>query len=283
MAELNRAVPAGRVPGRRRRERPRRAPGLVLAARGWGSTTRSSRPTRRPAGCSAAGRIFQRLLSWTKPHAPAARGYARLRALRLEQPARRGARDAGHPAGADGRHVVLPVAARRWRRTSRLRRAGRAADPLRLPLDRRRAASTRRRRRRGSTSRRPTAIYRCRVARPGGRRRRAVSRRPGIGDGAHPPLRRRPAGRDVRRPAGAHHRQAELRVRAGHRAAAVGAPARPRRRRRRRSCRSTRRRWSASGHATSSRTRTTSSAAGSASSTRRSTASSAVPDGALTV
>ena len=31
--------------------------------------------------------FFQRLLSWTKPYAPAPRGLARVRALRLEQPA----------------------------------------------------------------------------------------------------------------------------------------------------------------------------------------------------
>ena len=50
----------------------------------------------------------------------------------------------------------------------------------------------------------------------------------GVGHGARLPLRRRPPGRDLRRPAGVHHRQAELRVRAGQRPAAVGAPARPR-------------------------------------------------------
>ena len=57
----------------------------------------------------------------------------------------------------------------------------------------------------------------------GGRRRRAVHAARHR-HGAHPPLRRRPAGRDVRRPSRAAHGQAELRVRARDRAVAVGAP-----------------------------------------------------------
>ena len=69
--------------------------------------------------------------------------------------------------------------------------------------------------------------YRAAVADRRGRRRRAVhAARPR--DGAHPPLRRRPAGRELRRAARVHHRQAELRLRARQRPAAVGPPARPR-------------------------------------------------------
>ena len=97
---------------------------------------------------------------------------------------------------------------------------------------------------------------------------------PGPGHGARPSLRRRPPGRVVRREAGLHHRQAELRVRARERPAAVGPPAGARVAVARPACRSTPGRWSASGPATSSPTRTTSWAAAWRSSTRRSSGSS---------
>ena len=41
-----------------------------------------------PGGMFRRWPFFQRLLSWTKPHAPAERGTRDVRALRLEQPAR---------------------------------------------------------------------------------------------------------------------------------------------------------------------------------------------------
>ncbi len=55
--------------------------------------------------------FFQRLLSWTKPYAPVAR-HPRLRALRLEQPDPRADEHRARSSRADGRHVLLPVAAR---------------------------------------------------------------------------------------------------------------------------------------------------------------------------
>ena len=246
------------------------------------SSTRSSRPTRRPAGCSAAGRSSSASCRGPSRTRRPRAGTPRVRALRLEQPARRRAGTAARSSRAHGRHVVLPVAARDGGEPRRVRRARRrspsataAAGPARagsrLPM------AT------GSRSRRPTASYRCRVlvvavgvAEP--------FTPPGVGDGVHPPLRRCPPGRDVRRSPRPHHRQAELRVRARDRAAAVGQPADP-------DVSPSKvapvgrdaRRSSASGPATSSRTRTTSSVAASASSTRRSTGSSRPADGRLTV
>ena len=48
-----------------------------------------------PGGMFRRWPHFQRLLSWTKPHAPVRARHARLRALRLEQPAERRSRGAG--------------------------------------------------------------------------------------------------------------------------------------------------------------------------------------------
>ena len=231
MAELSAAVPAGRLPGRRRRQRPGRAPGLVLAAAARGRPRRHlGRPVARrdvpPLAVLPAAAVVDQAA-----RAGRARD-ARLRALRLEQPARRRPEPRGHPARADGRHVVLPVAAGDGGQPRRLRRAGRRARSATAAAGRRPAAS-RRRTATGSRSRRPTAstaagslVVAVGVAEP--------YTPPGVGMETRHPLRRRPAGRDVRRPAGPHHRQAELRLRARHRPAAVGAPARPRRRRRRR-------------------------------------------------
>ena len=146
--------------------------------------------------------FFQRLLSWTKPHAPVARGIARLRALRLEQPARRRARAARRSSRASWTAPRTSRRGRRWRRTSSpfAERAG-----LAVRYDCRWTATRRGRRRRtatGSRSRRPTASTAARalvvavgVAEP--------YTPPGAGMEHAAPLRRRPAGRDVRRPAGA--------------------------------------------------------------------------------
>ena len=98
--------------------------------------------------------------------------------------------------------------------------------PLRLPLDRRHACSTSRPDGDRFEVETTDGAYRCRHARPRGRGRRAVHAARAR-HGARLPLRRRASGRDLRRPARLHHRQAELRVRAGQRAAAVGAPADP--------------------------------------------------------
>ena len=137
--------------------------------------------------------------------------------------------------------------------------AGAGRDPLRMPLDRdppgrRRPTAT------GSRSRRPTAST-ASGARRGGRRRGAVHAAR-CRDGAHGPLCRRPSRRDLRGPPGADHRQAELRLRAGHRAAAVGASARPRLAVEGEAIGRDADAGRASGRATSSRTRTTSWAAG---------------------
>ena len=74
MAELTAARSRPATTGRRHRQRARRAPGLVLAAAARRAATRSSRPIRSPGGMFRRWPFFQRLLSWTKPHAPAARG-----------------------------------------------------------------------------------------------------------------------------------------------------------------------------------------------------------------
>ena len=213
--------------------------------------------------------FFQRLLSWTKPHAPAPRGtraYERYdwNSLLGEEPeAARASSPSSWTAPRTSRR------ARRWRPTSRRsrERAG-LDDPLRLPLDRDAPVERRPGRRAGSSSRRPTAstaprslVVAVGVAQP------YTPPGPGMEHTHHYADVR--AGRDLRRPAGVHHRQAELRVRAGQRAPAVGAPARARVAVARASCRSRRARSSASGRATSSRTRTTSWAAAWRSSTPR--------------
>ena len=72
MAELNRPFPPGDYPVSSSAAGPARCRCPIRCA-ATASTTRSSPRTRRPAACSGAGRHFQRLLSWTKPHAPVPR------------------------------------------------------------------------------------------------------------------------------------------------------------------------------------------------------------------
>ena len=234
-----------------------------------------------PGGMFRRWPFFQRLLSWTKPHAPAERGsraYERYdwNSLLGDEPDTR----AIQPE-PDGRLVLLPVA------------PGDGGQPRRIRGPRRR--------RRSATAVRWTATARVDDAgrrpvrgRDDGRRRIAArswssrsgspsrTRHPGSGwNSRHHYADVRPV-EDVRGPAGAHHRQAELGLRARQRAAAMGAPAGHRlalegppvgrhqvagRR---------------SGRATSSRTRTSCWAAGSASWMPRSTASSGRRDGRLT-
>ena len=149
-----------------------------------------------PGGMFRRWPFFQRLLSWTKPHAPAKRGTPRLRALRLEQPARVPTRTAGASSRADGRDLVLPVAAGDGGEPRDFRRAGRGDRPLRLPLDRDPTDRGRRRRSfRAGDQRRGLSLP---DAGPGGRGRRAIHAARGR-DGAHPPLRRCPSGRELRR------------------------------------------------------------------------------------
>ena len=104
---------------------PGGAPGLVLAAAARASTTRSSRPTRRPAACSGAGRSSSgccRGPSRTRPSPRGTRAYERYdwNSLLADEPEPR-----GDPARAHGRHVVLPVAPRDGGEPRGVRRAGR--------------------------------------------------------------------------------------------------------------------------------------------------------------
>ena len=92
---------------------------VVLAAAGSGSITRSSRPTRRPAGCSGAGRSSS--ASCRGPsRTPRPRAARRaVRALRLEQPARRRARARAPSSRRSWTASRTSRRGRRWRRTSR--------------------------------------------------------------------------------------------------------------------------------------------------------------------
>ena len=162
MAELSGAVPAGRVPGRRHRERARGDPGLVrrCAASGVDHAVISADPS--PGGMFRRWPFFQRLLSWTKPHAPVERGsraYERYdwNSLLSDDPACR-----GHPARADGRVLVLPVAAGDGGEPRAVRGAGRRRHPLRLPLDRDPTGSRRRTATRFEVET-TDGRYRCRV------------------------------------------------------------------------------------------------------------------------
>ena len=174
-----------------------------------------------PGGMFRRWPYFQRLLSWTKPHAPVERGtraYERYdwNSLLTEQAAAR----ALQPTFMDGTSYFpsrpemeanLAAFAERARVAVRY---GCAWTGTRIEEN---AGGTVFRRR---NDRRRVPLPR---ARPGRRRRRAArSRR--AGDRACPSLRRGQARRVVRREAGVHPRQAELGVRAGERAAAVGAP-----------------------------------------------------------
>ena len=224
-----------------------------------------------PGGMFRRWPHFQRLLSWTKPHAPAERGsraYERYdwNSLLADEPEAR----ALQPDLMDGTSYFPS-------RPEMEANLGRFAERAHIDV-RYECRWTATRQRRGPDGRGFIVDdHRRRLPRRGagrrGRRGRAVL---AAGDrhGADPPLRRRPAGGDLRRAAGLIAGQAELRVRAGQRPAAVGSRDRAGVAVAGASSRCRPGRWSASGRATSSRTRTTSSAAASRCSTPRSTGSS---------
>ena len=241
MAELTRPFPPGSYPVDRHRQRSGRAPGLLLAAAATASRTRSSPRTRRRAACSAAGRSSSgccRGPSRTPRSSVARAAYERYdwNSLLGEEPETRAR---SRPTLMDGT-LLLPVAARRWRRTSRRSRSA----------PRSRSATTAAGPRRGCS----TAADGARPVRARDHRRDVHARRRWSSRSASPSRTRRPgpgmehayhyadvrpaetyAGRRV-----LHHRQAELGLRAGQRPAAVGAPARAGVAVARPSCRSTR-------------------------------------------
>ena len=174
-------VPARVLSGHRHRQRTRRAPGLVLAARSRACAHAVLSADPAPGGMFRRWPFFQRLLSWTKPYAPVARGHARVRALRLEQPARRGARRRARSRRPSWTARRTSRRARRWRRTWRRSRSGPRSRSATTALDRDAAARWPGGRRTASRSRPSTGAYTCADPGHGGRRRRAVHRRPGPG------------------------------------------------------------------------------------------------------
>ncbi len=205
MAELTgrprAAVPAGRLPGRRRRQRPGRSAGLVLASAALGVEHAVISADPAPGGMFRRWPFFQRLLSWTKPYAPADRaGRAPTSATTGTASSPRSPSTArSSPSSWTGPPTSRRD--RRWRRTSTAfaERAG-IARPLRLPLD----GDAPRGRARTATAfvvETTDGEYRCRplvlavgVAEP--------YTPPGARDGARPPLRRHPR-RPRRTPASA--------------------------------------------------------------------------------
>ena len=145
----------------------------------------------------------------------------RVRVVRLEQPAGRRGRQPLGDARPDGRHVRVPVTTRDGARPRHVRRACRRPRPARhhlgVDLARRRAVRA--------------PHERWRLPRRHGDLR---GRRRGTVDAQHArrrarrPLRRNARRRHLRGQAPLHHRQAEQRLRAGQRAAAVGEPDHPR-------------------------------------------------------
>ena len=129
-------LPAGRLPGRRRRQRAGRPPGLVRPpaprrrARRHLGRRRPGRHVPALAVLPAAAVVDQAVRAGRARH-------ARLRALRLEQPPRATSRSAGAPARASWTGPRTSRRGRRWRQNLEAF-AERAGDPrpLRLPLER---------------------------------------------------------------------------------------------------------------------------------------------------
>ena len=192
------------------------------------------RPARRAVGrrraraaCSGAGRSSSgccRGRSRTRPVAALRSG---LRALRLEQPPRRTSPSTGRscPTSWTGRPTSRRV--RRWSRTSRRSPSGPA---IRIRYGCRWTGTRRETAADGDDVfvlettdgeyRTDVLVFAVGVAEP------YLPGTPGIELAAH--YADDPAGRGLRRQAGLHHRQAELGLRAGVGAAAVGPPDRPR-------------------------------------------------------
>ena len=227
------------------------------ASAGSGSSTPCSRPTTRPAACSGAGRSSS----------GSCRGRSRTRRSSTDTaPTSATTGTASSPTSPrTGRScpsswtaLLLPVAARRWRRTSRRSRE-RTGIAIRYGC---RWTGTRREEAATASAfvlETSDGEYRGAVARLRGRRRRAVrARPPGIELAAHY-ADTRPAETYADKRIfiiGKQNSGFELASGLLQWAAASSWP-----RRRRRSCRSTRTRSSASGRATSSRSRTTRSGA----------------------
>ena len=149
-------LPARRLPGRRHRLGAGRAPGRVLAAaardRARGDL-RGSGPGRHVPALA----VLPAAAVVDQAARPGAARLARVRALRLEQPARATTRRRGRcsPSSWTGPRTSRPGP--RWRPTSpAFADRGRRGGPLRLPLDRD-PRSTTARTDVGSWSRRPTA------------------------------------------------------------------------------------------------------------------------------
>ena len=235
---------------------------------------RRSRPTTSPAGMFRRWPFFQRLLSWTKPYAPVPRGtraYERYdwNSLLADDDAHRAIQARVH-----GRLVVLPVAAGDGGLARRVRRA-RPRSRVRYGCRWESTRAARRRPVRADDERRrvppPTLVFAVGVAEPWSPTRRASSTSPTTPTPGRPrPTPTSACSSSASRTPASSWRPGCCRGRS--RIVARLAAARP-------SCRSTPTRWSASGRATSSRTRTTSWAAASASSTPRSRRSSGRPTG----
>src|SRR5205814_655008 len=129
------AAPAGRVPGRHRRQRAGRTAALLCPgpcrgpARGHLRRSVPGRDVPAVAVLPAAAVVDQAVRAGGARH-------ALLRALRLELAHRRRGPAARDPAGPDGRHFVLPRADGDGAEPRHVRARGRPAGALRLPLDR---------------------------------------------------------------------------------------------------------------------------------------------------
>ena len=163
------SLPAGRLPGRRRRQRAGRAADQLLPAPAGHRARASSRPTRSPGGMFRRFPFFQRLLSWTKPYAPVARERRASTSGTTGTACWPRSRRTGRSCRAHGRHVVVPVAAGDGARTSRPSPSGPGSRCATTAAGSRPAATAS-----ASCCTTSDGDYRCQVADLRGRRRRAV-------------------------------------------------------------------------------------------------------------